>query len=111
VDDMPLFLKKLKSMLQDMPYKIVCVTSATDALRFIENRQPDLFILDIEMPVMDGYELIEKIRSKGQKAPVIFLSGNTSPEDVKKALDKGASDFIIKTIRKEKLISIVKKYV
>jgi len=111
VDDMPLFLKNLKSMLQDMPYKIVCVASATDALRFIENRQPDLFILDIEMPVMNGYELVDRIRDNGQKAPVIFLTGSTSPEDVKKALDKGASDFIIKTIRREKLLDKIKKYI
>ena len=111
VDDMPLFLKNLKTMLQDTPYKIVCVTSAKDTLRFIENHQPDLFVLDIEMPEINGYQLAEKIISSGQKAPIIFMTGNSSSEDVEKALSIGVSDFIIKTMHKDYIIEKIKKYI
>jgi CheY-like chemotaxis protein len=111
VDDMPLFLKNLKAMLQNMPHKIVCVTSAKDALRFIEKHQPDLFVLDIEMPDINGYQLAEKIIDAGQKAPIIFMTGNSSSEDVEKALSKGVSDFIIKTMNKEYIIEKIKKYI
>ena len=111
VDDMPLFLKNLKTMLQDTPYKIVCVTSAKDALRFIEKREPDLFVLDIEMPDINGYQLAEKIINSGQKAPIIFMSGNTSSEDAEKALSIGGSDYIIKTMPKEHIIEKIKKYI
>ena len=111
VDDIPLFLKNLKTMLQSMPYKIVCVTSAKDALRFIEKHQPDLFILDIEMPDINGYQLAEKIISSGHKAPIIFMTGNSSSEDVKKALSMGVSDFIMKTMHKEYIVEKIKKYI
>jgi len=111
VDDMPLFLKNIKAMLKDMPYKIVCVTSAKDALRFIENNQPDLFILDIEMPDTNGYQLAEKIINSGQNAPIIFMTGNSSSEDVEKALSIGVSDFIIKTMHKDYIIEKIKKYI
>jgi len=111
VDDMPLFLKNLKAMLQNMPYKIVCVTSAKDALRFIEKNQPDLFILDIEMPDINGYQLAKKIIGNGQKAPIIFMTGNSSPEDVEKALSIGASELIFKTMPKDDVIEIIQKYI
>ncbi|MCL2663831.1 MAG: response regulator [Oscillospiraceae bacterium] len=111
VDDMPLFLKSLKAMLHDMPYKVVCVTSAKDALRFIENHQPDLFILDIEMPDTNGYQLAEKLIGSGQKAPIIFMTGNSSPEDKEKALSIGASGFILKTMNKDDVIEVIQKYI
>jgi len=111
VDDMPLFLKNLRAMLQDLPYKTICVTSAKDALRFLENHKPDLFILDIEMPDLNGYQLAEKIISSGQKAPIIFMTGNSSPEDMEKALNIGVSDFIIKTMNKEYIIEKINKYI
>jgi len=111
VDDVPLFLKNLKIMLKDMPYKVVCVTSAKDALRFLENNQPDLFFLDIEMPDMNGYQLAEKIISSGQNAPIIFMTGNSSSEDVEKALANGGSDYVIKTMHKEYIIDKIMRYI
>ena len=111
VDDVPLFLKNLKVTLKDMPYKVVCVTSAKDALRFLENNQPDLFFLDIEMPEMNGYQLAEKIIKSGQNAPIIFMTGNSSSEDVEKALANGGSDYVIKTMHKEYIIEKIKRYI
>jgi CheY-like chemotaxis protein len=111
VDDVPLFLKNLKTILKDMPYKVVCVTSAKDALRFLENHKPDLFFLDIEMPDMNGYQLAEKIISGEQNAPIIFMSGNSSSDDVEKALANGGSDYIIKTMQKEYIIEKIKRYI
>jgi len=111
VDDMAFFLKTLKSLLQDMPYKLICVNSGKDALRFLETRCPDLFILDVEMPNMNGYELAKKIRENGQTAPILFLTGNSSPEDVQKALDAGGADVVTKPILKEYIIEKIKKYI
>jgi len=109
VDDTPFFLNTLKSLLADMPYKLICVTSGKDALRVIGTKQPDLFILDIEMPDMDGYELAGKIREAGQTAPIIFLTGNTAPEYAEKALEKGASALVTKPIQKEILVAEIIK--
>ncbi|MCL2694343.1 MAG: response regulator, partial [Oscillospiraceae bacterium] len=101
VDDASFLLQTLKMHLSETPYKLVCVTSGADALRFVEKRIPDLYILDVEMPEMDGYELALELMERGKSAPIIFLTGNSDKESVAKALSVGASDFIIKPINKE----------
>jgi len=98
VDDASISLSMLKKVLQDFPYQLTCVNSGEEALRYLKTHQPDLFILDIEMPRMNGYELAEKIRASGQKAPIIFLTGNATKRNVIKAIESGGSDFIVKPI-------------
>ena len=111
VDDVTFFLNTLKSFLQDISCKLTCVNSGEAALRFLNRNDPDLFILDIEMPEMNGYELAQKIRAKGHKAPIIFLTGNASENDVIKAIKVGASDFIVKPINKKQLLERIAKFI
>jgi CheY-like chemotaxis protein len=122
VDDTAFFLTMLKTTLSDTEYKITCVTSGRDGLKFLEKNQVDLFLLDIEMPGMNGYELAAKIReyeimkahtmhTKERKAPIVFLTGNAKKENVAKAMKAGGSDFIIKPINKELLIAKISKYI
>ena len=101
VDDKAFFLETLKMTLKDTPYKLTCVTSGKMALNYLQKHSPDLFILDIEMPEMNGYELAEKIRDSGQMAPIIFLTSNSSKEYVQKAMMNHASDFLVKPINQK----------
>jgi len=110
VDDAAISLSVLKKNLQGAPYKLICVNSGDEALRYLRKNAPDLFILDIEMPKMNGYELAEKIREGGQKAPIIFLTGNATKKNVLKAIESGASDFIVKPIDKQYLAYKINKY-
>ena len=98
-------------LIQNTPFKITCVNSGEAALHYLETHQPDLFILDIEMPEMNGYELAEKIRERGQKAPIIFLTGNFSVAYVKRAVEAGAADFITKPINKNHVLNRIKKHI
>ena len=111
VDDAALFLNTLKSMLNGSPYKVTCVNSGELALKYLENNRPNLLILDIEMPGMNGYELAAKIRAMGQMAPIIYLTGNYSAEYVKKAVEAGAADFITKPINKKYVLERIAKYI
>ena len=110
VDDASISLSILKKILQNEQYKLTCINSGPDALLYLKTHQPDLFILDIEMPKMNGYELAEKIREMGQKAPIIFLTGNSTKRNVLRAIQAGASDFIVKPIDKEYLTYKINKY-
>ena len=110
VDDTAFFLTILKKILQDTKYKLTCVSSGRDALKYLEKSQPDIFLLDIEMPGMDGYELAARIKESGQKAPIIFLTGNAKKEYLAKAVKVGAVDFIIKPINKDVLLGKIRKY-
>ena len=113
VDDVKFFLNRLKTVIQeiDSECELLCESSAKGALRLIKHCQPDLFILDIEMPEMDGYELAQKIREAGQTAPIIFLTGNSAKEYVVKAIEAGAADFILKPITKEIAADKICKYI
>ena len=110
VDDADIILHILNTFLRGGQYKLTSTTSGVAALSFLKKHRPDLFILDIEMPGMDGYELAQKIRAGGQTAPIIFLTGNSTEESVIKAMQVGAADFIAKPINKVKLLERIAKF-
>lgn len=111
VDDVSLLLATLRAVLQNTEYKFTGVTSGDAALKFIVNHTTDLFLLDIEMPGMNGYELAAKLKEAGQTAPIIFLTGNAQSEYVRKAIQVGAVDFIVKPVNKEQVLEKIKKYI
>jgi len=111
VDDTPFFLTTLKKILQNTEYKLICVTSGSDALKSLEKHHPNLLLLDIEMPEMDGYVLAAKIRERGKKAPIVFLTGNAKKENVVKAVEAGAADFIVKPVNKEGVLAKIERYI
>ena len=111
VDDNAFFLDMLKNILKDSEYKLTCVVSSRDALKFLQNRRPSLFILDIEMPQLNGYELAKKIREAGQTAPIIFLTANATKDYVVNAVNAGGVDFIVKPPNKEYVLSRIAKHI
>lgn len=111
VDDVSLLLNTLRGMLQGTQYRFTGVTSGDAALRFVQGHDADLFLLDIEMPGMDGYQLAAKLKQMGQTAPIVFLTGNAQSKYVLKAMQMGAADFIVKPINKEQVLEKIKKYI
>jgi CheY-like chemotaxis protein len=111
VDDNAFFLDMLKNILIDSEYKLTCVVSSRDALKFIQNHRPSLFILDIEMPQLNGYELAKKIKEAGHTSPIIFLTANATKEYVVDAVNAGGVDFIVKPPNKEYVLSRIAKYI
>jgi CheY-like chemotaxis protein len=91
VDDEPAELRALGRMLEDQGYEVRLVPNGRLALRAVEASTPDLILLDISMPEMDGYETCEQLKADERFAnvPVIFLSGLADIEDKLKAFDAG----------------------
>lgn len=107
VDDMPEMLTALSLMLKDY-YQVFAFTEGQQALDFMDKRQqPDAFLLDIDMPGMDGFVLAKKIRSRVKHAttPIIFLTGISTRETFMKSRMYNAKAFIVKPADKELLIS------
>lgn len=104
-DNLQLFGKLLESLNVDMSF----ASSAGKALDILDSITPDLIVLDIIMPDIDGFELCEIIRQKEstQDIPIIFLSAKDNIEDITKGFTLGARDYITKPFMKEELIARV----
>ncbi|MCL2610465.1 MAG: response regulator [Defluviitaleaceae bacterium] len=111
VDDMPEILSFVNNALRNN-YKVIAVPSGKAALKVLESQKPDLFILDIDMPEMNGYELAERIRNMSDyaKTPLVFLTGNSTREHITKAMQVGCDDFIVKPASHEYLLTKVGKF-
>lgn len=86
----------LAQKLLSQEYRVAAVNSGEKALQYLENTEPDLILLDIQMPEMDGFEVMERLRSHASwcKIPVIFLTADRSSETEGKCFDMGAVDYI-----------------
>ncbi len=99
VDDDATMARAIHAFLKE-DYEAYMVTSGKTALQFLEKKSPDLILLDIKMPEMDGFETLSEIRRipKMKDVPVIFLTGNEDSETEEHGLEVGASDFIRKPV-------------
>ena len=97
VDDVSTNIKCAEEVLKGK-YELINARSGQTALEILEETEPDLIILDVNMPDMDGYELIKIIKDKKEYAniPVIFLTAENDEESEKKGLKLGATDYISK---------------
>lgn len=109
VDDIPLNVLLIEKMLKKFGFEIRKANSGSQALQAIEERAPHLVLLDIMMPGMSGYEVLEKIRATHSKAemPVVMLSALSANDDVSKAMRIGANDFLSKPVVMERLFNCV----
>ena len=109
VDDVPLNVLLIKKMLSQYTFQLKTANSGQAALDIIAQDMPDLLLLDLMMPGIDGFEVIRRIRAdeKTKKLPIIILSALNSEADIVKGFKLGANDFINKPIIMEKLINSV----
>ena len=101
VDDMPLNIRLLTEVLQNVGYRLLFASNGIDALEIAHSEQPDLILLDINMPDMDGYEVCKHLKSCNatRRIPVIFLTARSEEEDETYGLELGAVDYISKPLR------------
>lgn len=92
-------------------YRIAATNSGMGALKYLESNHPDLILLDINMPEMDGFEVMEKLRNnpETQSIPVIFLTADNLAETEIKCFQMGAMDFVVKPFVPDILLSRVDK--
>ena len=109
VDDIPLNLLLVQKMLSRFNFKLKTAANGQQALESIEAQKPDLLLLDLMMPIMDGFEVIRRLRANPATADIqiVILSALNSNEDVVKGFNLGANDFIMKPIIMEKLLNCV----
>ena len=110
VDDIPRNLQVLGNILKNEGYETAVATSGKQALATIEKAKPDLILLDIMMPEMDGYEVCRQIKSHTdyKDIAIIFLTGKSDSGEIVKGFNLGASDYITKPFQKSELMARVR---
>ncbi|MBN2519658.1 MAG: response regulator [Bacteroidales bacterium] len=117
VDDSSVNNYLLENILEEKGYTLQIAFDGKEALNFLNEDPPDLVLLDIMMPGIDGYEILDKMTSdnKLKNIPVIMVTSKTEPQDKQKAMDIGAIDYIEKPIDIETLLikveNVLKKLV
>ncbi len=107
VDDELSIIKFLRANLEARSYEVLAAMNGAEALQTFEKELPDLVLLDIMMPKMDGFEVCRRIREWSQ-VPIIMLSARGDEDDKVKCLDLGADDYITKPFGKDELIARVR---
>lgn len=98
VDDESQVLKSIGRVLEDAGHDVTLASSGEQALELIKRQRPDLIVLDIVMPEMDGIEVCRRIRADPflAKLPIIFLTAKGRPNDIAQGLDTGGDDYLTK---------------
>lgn len=109
VDDIPKNIQVISSILTEEEIEVSFATNGKQALDNVKFKPPDLILLDIAMPGMDGYEVCTKIKQmdSAKHVPIIFLTAKTEVEDIVQGFDTGAVDYITKPFNSRELISRV----
>lgn len=110
VDDDPMMLKMIKEQLHKN-YDIATAINGKVAMKFLENKKTDMILLDYEMPVENGADVLEKLRANNETKdlPVVFLTGVTEREKIVKAMSLKPQGYLLKPIDREKLFSIIEE--
>ena len=112
LDDIPTNIVLVKALLKNKNYEVISAKTGTEALALAQERQPDVILLDIMMPVMDGYEVLARLRSneKTKDLKVIMLSALASEDDITKSVELGADGYLTKPLVARKLYEELEKF-
>jgi len=111
VDDSGVMLRNVKGWLEDY-YQVTLANSGTMAIKFLSTNRPDLVLLDYEMPVLNGKQVLEMIRSEAEFSdiPVMFLTSKNDRETINQVLGLKPEGYILKTTKPEQIIQMINEF-
>lgn len=111
VDDSRMMREMLLMVLQGAGFNVVQAEDGVEGLEVLARTKPDVIITDINMPRMDGYGVIEGVRSdpNHRATPILVLSTESSPEKKQRARDAGATGWIVKPFQADTLLDVVRR--
>jgi two-component system cell cycle response regulator DivK len=112
VEDQEDNMQILRDVLNSAGYEIVEAADGPKALAAVENRRPDLILMDIQIPIIDGYEVTRRIKAdpKTQSIPIIAVTSHALGEGEEKARSAGCDDFVAKPYSPRELIARIRQH-
>jgi len=108
VDDEPNIRDLLAASLRFAGFEVTTAANGNEALRSVAEHQPDLIVLDIMMPDMDGFTVLRRLRSQGYETPVLFLTAKDEMEDKIRGLTAGGDDYVTKPFSLEEVVARIR---
>jgi len=108
VDDEPHIVELASLYLSNDGFTVLSAHDGLEALRMIEERRPDLVVLDIMLPKMDGWDVCRRLRQEGNNVPIIMLTARGEDVDRIVGLELGADDYVVKPFNPRELVARVK---
>jgi len=110
IDDDAAITELLSMLLQTHGYEVLTANSGESGVRVIEDKKPDVVILDLMMPGMDGWQVCKETR-KFSNVPILVLSALDDPSMIASALDAGADDYLVKPVSSNILVAHINKLI
>lgn len=113
VDDEPNIVMSLDFLLRKAGYELFIARNGQEAMDLVLTKKPQLILLDIMMPGMDGYEVCREVKNKKgyERTKVIFLSAKSKPKDIEEGMKAGADEYITKPFSNKQLLQKIKEIV
>jgi CheY-like chemotaxis protein len=113
IDDEPAWLGALSSLLRSRGYQVKKAESGAEALATLKRFRPDLIFVDVKMPDMNGFDLLDHIKKlpKIAATPVVFVSAIDDFHARKVARELGAADYLLKPVDTKEIVSALEKYI
>jgi two-component system OmpR family response regulator len=108
VDDEPNIRELLAASLRYAGFDVIVAADGAEALRAAAQHHPDLVLLDVMMPGVDGFEVVRRMRSEGRDVPVLFLTARDSTQDKVTGLTLGGDDFVTKPFSLEEVVARIR---
>lgn len=111
VDDSGAMLRNVKGWLEDS-YQVILANSGTMAIKYLSTNRPDLVLLDYEMPILNGKQVLEMIRSESEfsNIPVMFLTSKNDKESIQQVLNLKPEGYILKTTSPEQIVQMINEF-
>jgi DNA-binding response OmpR family regulator len=112
IDDSLTISSTVEWLLRDHGYQVYIAYDGLAALSLLHRISPDLILLDVRLPRMNGYQICQFIRSKSEydSLPIVMLSGMSKTDDIQRAMESGANDYVTKPVDDDKLLSVVRDH-
>ena len=113
VDDEPDILKIVTFRLKKEGYEVLTAVNGQKALDLVNSQRPDLILLDLRLPVVDGYEVCKRVKTDEglRQIPVILITASSAGKIAEKTKEFRADDYLIKPFEPEELLDKVKKFI